>query len=222
MTLTGAKSRAAIGSDHADRSFDQMAPGRAAILRATIEVLEEQGEAAVKVAEIAKVAGVAVGLISRHFGSRDGLVAEAQFHRFRDTLTTELGLVKLALQPDTGYGEALAVYESALMTVLEPSRSAMRLQRMAILGAAHGRPLLLEHLREVQASLLDTWEAVLRAGQDVGRVNAAVSPRTAATLVLGSMFGLSMWDLDARQVPVDEIRSALAQMLTFVFNPSGV
>ncbi len=50
---------------------------RDALLRSAIELFAEQGPASVSVRDIARHAGVNQGLIYRHFGSKDALLAEA-------------------------------------------------------------------------------------------------------------------------------------------------
>jgi len=61
---------------------DQQADGRRRILDAAVQILESEGEAALRVLDIARMADVVPGLINHHFGGRDQLVAAAQLERF--------------------------------------------------------------------------------------------------------------------------------------------
>ena len=58
-------------------TLDPPATARDALLRSAIELFAERGPASISVRDIARHAGVNQGLIYRHFGSRDALLAEA-------------------------------------------------------------------------------------------------------------------------------------------------
>ncbi|NDG67232.1 MAG: TetR/AcrR family transcriptional regulator, partial [Actinobacteria bacterium] len=58
---------------------------RQRILELAVFAIDEGGEAAVRVNDLAAEAGVTVPTLYRHFGSRDGLVEAAQTYRFRKT-----------------------------------------------------------------------------------------------------------------------------------------
>ena len=64
--------------------------GRERLLAAAIRHLETHGEADLRVTDIAEEAGVAIGLIRHHFGSRDGLVAAAQQRRVEGATREDL------------------------------------------------------------------------------------------------------------------------------------
>jgi len=78
-------------------AIDQGADGRERILAVAAQVLENQGEAALRVAEIAEMADVALGLISYHFGGRDGLIVAAQQRRFTGLVRDDAVVFKRAV-----------------------------------------------------------------------------------------------------------------------------
>ena len=66
---------------------------RQRILELAVSAIDEGGEAAVRVNDLAAEAGVTIPTLYRHFGSRDGLVEAAQTYRFRKTQFVDCDLV---------------------------------------------------------------------------------------------------------------------------------
>mgnify|MGYP002737989964 CR=1 FL=1 len=57
---------------------------RAVILREAIAVITESGEQAIRTKSVASAAGVTEPTLFHYFGSREGLIEEAQAERFRE------------------------------------------------------------------------------------------------------------------------------------------
>jgi AcrR family transcriptional regulator len=182
---------------------------RERILAAAVAIIDERGEAALRLMDVAAAAGITLSLITHHFGTRDNLVAEAHMVRFeglyqRDTERIA-ALAETSLDA-TGFREALA---DLTAEVLDRERDIIRLRRAVSVGAAHGRPDLHAQLGDTAAGLLDEFERVIRRAQSAGLIREDLSPRALATFVHAYSFGMVIADLDQRPVPREEIAAVI-------------
>jgi AcrR family transcriptional regulator len=177
---------------------------RDAILEAAIAQLDAGGEAAVRLAAIAETADVAIGLISYHFGSRDGLIHAAQQVRYERRLSADieyfqdlLGRVAVADDLLAGLGELTRG------TVASREGAASRLDRVALLGSMHGRPDLVTDLGDLQGRLTDEFAALVERSQDKGLVRNDLDARAVAVFAQAYALGMVLADIDPRR-PSDE------------------
>ena len=140
------------------------------ILECAIEVIETQGEAAVRVARVAAMAGIAVPSVYHWFGSREGLVIAAHSERFRRNLSVLINPYRQALAESTTAAEFRVAILRALELVFDPSRSQARLTRLNVLGSATTRPELLSMVALRHKNLVEDVSAVIADGQTRGWV----------------------------------------------------
>ncbi|MGA1078492.1 MAG: TetR family transcriptional regulator, partial [Nitriliruptoraceae bacterium] len=191
---------------------------RQRILEAAMAAIEAEGEAGLRILEIAAEAEVAQGLISHHFGSRDGLVVAAQRERFAGQIEKDRErLMRLigAKPTRTQFIEGIA---KLTRDVVGRARRDARLDRAAMLGAAHGRPEYREALGPIVAGLIDGLTHAVSHAQAAGYVQKDLDPRAVATFIQAYAFGIVLSDLDERRVPesalAEVIERALAGILT--------
>jgi AcrR family transcriptional regulator len=176
---------------------------RTALLAAASEELVER-DGTLEVASVAASAGVSVGLIYRHFGSKAGLVTAVV-----DDFYARLDEAALGIDPVPGAGWAerervrleLGVgfhYEDPLAPVL-----LAKLARDPEVAAAEARHLA----RQVAEGTRN-----VKAGQRSGEIPADLDPGIAAALMLGGMRQALVEVLTRRRVPPQGARrrSALA------------
>lgn len=172
-------------------------PARERILRSAVRIIGEQGEAALRLADVAEEAGVALSLTTHYFRTRDHLVAEALAERFAGLVRDDLR--RIARLVREGDGAAFRAGLSRLTAdVLDRRRAEQRLARIAAVGGAHGRPELATRLGEETAALLDELAVVIRAAQDEGLVRDDLDARALATFVQAYSLGMVVADLDVR------------------------
>ena len=70
--------------------MDADVPARERILRAAVDIIATEGEAALRLADVAAAAGVALSLTTHYFRTRDHLVAEALAERFAGLVRDDL------------------------------------------------------------------------------------------------------------------------------------
>jgi AcrR family transcriptional regulator len=183
----------------------QRLSARERILAAALDVVAREGDANLRMADVAEQADVAISAITHHFGSRDGLVAEVHAHRY-DGLTREdlVGVQQLARGARTR-AELAAGMAALTDTILDVARDSVRLTRIVSLGATHGRPELAEHIRHTATELIDGLEMAITVAKSRGLIRRDVEPRVFATFVHAYAVGLIVADLDETPVPRQEL-----------------
>jgi AcrR family transcriptional regulator len=123
---------------------------RQRILRLAIEAIDEGGEAAIRVNDIAAAAGVTVPTLYRQFGSRDGLVEAAQTQRFRETQFVDVSVFAASLAKCKSKDDLRKAIRKELLTHFDKDRWELRQVRLNALGAGYARPGLSQSLALAQ------------------------------------------------------------------------
>jgi len=168
---------------------------RQRILDCTIAVINENGEAAVRMAQVARDAGVTPGLITYYFGSREHLVVEAQLARFLAMLPADVKFFSEQLTLDKTAANANAAARSMFENALSSARAEIRRRRLSALGAAIERPEMLEKLAEGQRTLIDAGEQTFSRMKKLGLLKPTVDPRGLAGFVFSLSFGSVLIDI---------------------------
>jgi AcrR family transcriptional regulator len=193
-----------------DRTVNGLS-AREAILEVAIEQLAGGGEASVRLAVIAEEAGVAIGLISYHFGGRDGLIRAAQKARYERRMQGDFDAIQGVMESVSDSSELLQGLSShTARTVASPDGAAARLERVALLGSMLGRPELADDLGALQGSLTDRLTDMLRHSQDEGLVRADLDARAIALFAQAYAVGMVLADIDPQR-PDDEALTAVVQ-----------
>jgi AcrR family transcriptional regulator len=180
-------------------------PTRERILMAAVEIIDGQGEAALRLMDVARRAGITLSLITHYFGTRDNLVAEAHTVRFKGLTSADAkrltGLVRSATTKD----EFRAALSALTADVLDRKRASIRLARVSAIGAAYGRPELLTELGDTMSELNDTLTGVITTMQEAGFLRTDIAPRAVATFISAYSLGAVVADLDTRPADREEI-----------------
>ncbi len=178
---------------------------RDALLAAAVELFAEHGPASISVRDIARHAGVNHGLVHRHFGSRDELLAEA----------IEVGSVSLqrgALSPD-GF-DIDAVVHAMHHGSPSPRTIARVLVDDVVVGSVRPRyPVLAGLLGLVRQLPADARPAAL------------ADPRLAATACASLVVGSVIWGRVLRDTfglaDQDKVESAIADLSRWLLGAPG-
>ena len=119
------------------------APGRHKLIAAGMKLFAERGFAAASVRDIASEAGVSIGLIRTHFGSKDGLRAAIDEH-----VAAEVALLYETVLEHSGTVAWEHVVEDAAEW-LERDRDAVLYLRTALMERTPGSQALLERLLDL-------------------------------------------------------------------------
>ncbi len=167
------------------------------------EILDEGGEASLRLADVSRRSGVSIGSLYHHFESREGLIKAARERQFLDSLPTDADDIANLLATATTPAEFVERLAVILREGFRPERAANRLRRVELIGAAASRPQLLESISATQTMVLDVGESLGTAFRDRGWLREGVEPRALALFVQAVTLGQVIGDLDQRGVDAD-------------------
>jgi len=193
------------------------ADGRQRLLRATLDHLESRSEADLRVVDIAREAGVAIGLIRHHFGSREGLISAAQQIRLEGAVKVDLALSQDVLASAKDRDALLEAIHGLTLAILDPDRHAIRLGRVAVLGAAHGRPELQKVYAATIKALIDELAVLVLRAQVAGLARDDLDPRGVATFIQSYALGMILHDLDTDGVAMEAMAEVIMAAVRGLF-----
>ena len=180
--------------------------------------LEERGEAALRFADIAEAADVALSVITHHFGTRERLIAELHARRFASISVRDQEALQRLAESATTKSELAAGVAAITAATFDDSRSADRFARVVSIGAMHGRPDLAVAIREEATAMIDRVTQVIVTGQHRGLVATDVDPRALATFIRAYALGMVERYLDQRptskEALVDVVLRAVGVFMT--------
>lgn len=194
---------------------------RGAILEAAVEALEHKGESTIRISEIARKAGVAVGLIYYHFTDREGLVSAAQVERMVRMPADDVNLLEAAVRLHEDPDHFAKMVVRIVCGAIGSDRASMRLDRVAILGASKGRPSFTASLGRAVSDQTDHLVSIIEDAKGRGIVDASVDSRAFATLVQAISIGMVVADLDARSVERGKILDVYLRSLVGFAGPAA-
>ncbi len=183
--------------------------GRERILAAALEILDTQGEAALRFAEIASRADVAVSAITYHFATREGLVAELHAHRFRGLAEDDLAMMKQIATTAATREQLVAGLTSVTAAVVAAGRADNRLARIVSIAAIHGRDDLAEDIRHAATQIIDQMTEIVVIAQSNGLFDPSVDARAFATFVQAYALGMIQTDLDEHPVSAEALTEVI-------------
>jgi AcrR family transcriptional regulator len=162
------------------------------ILQSTMSAITSHGDAGVRVAKVARAAGVTTGAIYSQFGSREGLLAAAHtelMHQMVTQIVRTLGDIV-----DTSAGNPLVspAYTEVMRSAFAGPQADNALRWAAAASRAQHQTTLAEQLRPIERAMLDEVTAVIARGQTEGRMRSDLDPRAIAVIVFGGVIGMSV------------------------------
>lgn len=150
----------------ANRAVNQSgeeAPGRRQLLRAGMKLFAERGFSAVGLREIAAEAGVSLGLVRTHFGSKDGLRGAIDAH-----VLEEIKALYATVLEHSGEGEALGMAVEDALEWISRDRYALMYARMALMERTPGSQALFDEMLAVMRQFVENNAArgLLQPGVD--------------------------------------------------------
>ncbi|MEY2966366.1 MAG: TetR/AcrR family transcriptional regulator [Ilumatobacteraceae bacterium] len=140
-------------------------------------IVEERGEAALRVSEVAERCGVAVGLLYHYFSDREAIIAAVREAQFATRVESDiLGLKALSVN-----GQNADIVDEIIDQYSDPrneDRIQHRLQRMEVIVGARHNPELLESLRESQSRLTAEILETIRNAKENGLVAPDVDDKS--------------------------------------------
>jgi AcrR family transcriptional regulator len=190
-----------------------------AVLSATIDLIEQQGEDAVTVQQVLDRSGISSGSLYHHFRDRDGLIAAAQVTRFLRVTEMDEELYRAVVSTDTRT-TLLEQAERLAQFALTGDRQRLRWVRISAIVSAHQRPVLHETLSHAMTRLFDAMELHVAAAKKLGEVPDAIDARTLA--IYATIYGHALVLDDLDPTATDHQGWLDVQRATFraIFRPS--
>ncbi len=164
------------------------------LLRTAAELIIERGYERTTLSAVGKRAGYSHGLVTRRFGSKDGLLLALLQKMIKEWHAHE---IEPFLREASG-GEAIKVLVDGIRRSVRVDPVAMRALYTLMFEALKPAPAILgQRMREVHAGQRQTIEAAITRGIDLGTVRAEVDPAAVARLVVSALRGAAyQWLLE--------------------------
>jgi AcrR family transcriptional regulator len=180
----------------ASSSVRPTSPVAQRLLDATIAVIDEAGEAAVRVERIVAAVGVQIPVLYRHFSNREGLVQAAQAQRLRRDLEAEVLAFRAAVDLVADAASFRALVDALLAHLRAPERRVVRWKRVNVIGSAYGRPALAAELARLQQEAVTAIASCFRRPQELGWLRPDLDLEAFAAWFGGQTLARIMVELD--------------------------
>jgi AcrR family transcriptional regulator len=167
-----------------------------ALLKATVEQLNEAGESEIRLENILAAADCSPSSLYHHFGNLRGLLDEAQIVRFSQTLLERTAVFNEAIQ-EIRSRDALIEFCAEQIEILVTGENGplARSRRVDALGSTYMRPDFAKRIGEVQAESCAQLAAALRVPQLRGLIDESVDLYAVSHWVQGLFFSRCLVEL---------------------------
>lgn len=169
----------------ASTARDDASDTRSRMLERAVTVLEDEGEQAIRVRDVAAAAGVRYSAVDHHFGGRDGLIEAAHLESYRRDLSMSMVEATAAFDAATTSTEFVSIVEAIVVQNMGAARAPARRRRAIALGAAATRPQLALRLRELESDYVAAFSRMLENPRRAGWIAPDLDIRAFATLYIG-------------------------------------
>jgi AcrR family transcriptional regulator len=179
-------------------------PVKQRLLELAVEVLNETGEPGIRVTELAKAGGVSIPTLYHHFGSREGLIEEAQAERFTRALREDAELLIGLLKQCKTKKDLKNVLSRVFDSRRTASRSIIRWQRLNALGATYARPVLVERIVKNHDDIITQVALALLPFQRKGVIRQDIDLVAVIAFYNGVVMGKNLIEIGDSVVSIDE------------------
>lgn len=169
---------------------------RAKILAAAVDLIDDRGEAGLRVVDVAAQAGVAVASIYTYFANRDDLVISARIQQYLGSVSDDLEKIAEIVDHVTDPEQMKQLLHEIARATVDPERKERRWRRAEVLGAARRRPKLATRVAAQQHASNVELSQIVKRGQERGLLDPTLDPMAVAVFVQGYTFGLLLADVD--------------------------
>ena len=191
------------------------------ILSEARAIIEQRGEAALRVTELSERCEVAVGLLYHYFKDRNDIIAHVRAQQFIEIAARDIENFMNAVTANTTSddlgNDTIAIFGG----IEEPQRVVSRWNRLAVLSAARHNPDLWNRIAEEQARLSGALVSTIELGQQMGLVNPNLDAKAIALVVEAIPLGLVLADLNPDSRPSPDAWRDLAARVIFSFAPDA-
>jgi len=184
-------------------------------------MLEESGESAFRVTELARRCDVAVSLLYHYFRDRDGLLAAARQAQFVARIDEDVAKMSRVVTDDHSLADVLSMIIDDFCDPRNTERRLLRLDRMEVLAATRHDPALRDRLTRAQGDLSRAiCDAVDKAKAD-GMLDPAVDTKAFSFLLEVIPLGAGLSEVYGSHLPDDDKWKELLLRILVALMPPG-
>ena len=172
---------------------------RTRILNAAIVMMDEGGEAAVRLGAIAEILGIKEPSIYHHFTNRTELINAAYVEWYWQCLKTDIPVEAMMVLVETKEDYVRAVRKTMEWSY-RPERHHSRAIRLSVLGAAQRNPELAVAINDINKKFLATIADAALVAQQKGWVRTDLEPMAIAYWLHGQIIGRTVAEMDPGHV----------------------
>jgi len=166
------------------------------LLDAAVRTINDKGEAGLRIDDLLNEVDVKAPTLYHHFGSREGLIVEAQAERFLRSIRVGTAEIIDAFNSSTTIEDLKKAVRLAVSYRGDESRIQYRLQRLNALGAAYARPDLAVRIVEAhEAQVRDVADA-MRPFQATGLIRSDIDIEMVIAWYNGALIGGLLVELE--------------------------
>ena len=182
--------------ENADVKFDDGPDTEQQILMAAVALVDEHGEAGLRISDLVAASGRSVGSIYHFFGNREGVVEAVRVYRFHPTWDEDLAAMQAVNDHVESLEQLLDAVEQLQTDYVQAERDGVLWQRVAAIGSAQSRPSLQAVLAQKQREQTAAFEDMIRVLQSKGIAGGSIDVRAAAVFLQAFTFGRILSVLD--------------------------
>ena len=192
---------------------------REALLEAAIAELSLRPEGDFRIEAILTSTGASFSSLYHHFGSREGLIIEAQIAIFKSPIAQDVGPFTTASAVVTTSNELIELLKIAIASSSSIENAKDRAAQLAILAASNSRPALAEAIANEQAQVTSQISAAFDDLQTRGLVDPQVTTTLIAQFIQVTILGQTVLDAGAGPVQLAEWQDLLLKALLALVRP---
>jgi AcrR family transcriptional regulator len=169
------------------------------ILNAAIAMMDEGGEAAVRLGAIAEILGIKEPSIYHHFTNRTELINAAYVEWYWQCLKTDIPVEAMMVLVETK-DDYLRAIRKTMEWSYQPERHHARAIRLSVLGAAQRNPDLAIAINDINKKFLATIADAALVAQQKGWVRTDLDPMAMAYWLHGQIIGRVVAEMDPGHV----------------------
>ncbi|MFN5649984.1 MAG: TetR/AcrR family transcriptional regulator [Actinomycetes bacterium] len=193
----------------------------AAIVREAKALIDERGEAALRVTEIAERCGVSPSVLYHHFRDREDIISAVREAEFVARIEADAKVIGgLAVSTDNA-AEIMSLIVDDMSDPRNEERRRYRHERMQALVAARLDPALQSRLVAAQEQLSSVIIGAITDAQTAGLLDPALDPTAIAFLFEAIPLGTALATVYGDQLPSEQAWTDLLTRVVTALMPPG-
>ena len=192
------------------------------ILSEARKMIEENGDNAFRVTDLANRCGVALGLLYHYFKDRDGLIAAVRESQFLAHIESDVEMLSKIVSHEGDLDAVLNILVDDFSDPRNTLRNEFRLDRMDALVAARHNADLMQRLTDAEARLTTEIIATVQQAKKDGLVDPLVDDKALAFMLEVIPLGTALSNVYGEFLPDPEAwRYLVTRMLVSLLPPTA-